>query len=177
MMMASQRAELRRYCLGRLERAGDRFDDHGTGRELYLGFLRVLPGLLLAVAAPLALYGFARDEALRLTGLLAAHGAVLACLPAVIALSWRNRVSRTSWRGVRFSWHESLGEGYAEPIRGFLLTVITLRIGYPLLQARLRRAPPLDEPRRRRSLPATDPERDPLHPDAGTGRPVTAVGS
>jgi uncharacterized membrane protein YjgN (DUF898 family) len=51
------RSEFRRYLLSHLELAGERFEYHGTGRELFRGFLRALPVLVvLGALYPLGIY-------------------------------------------------------------------------------------------------------------------------
>lgn len=136
------RSEFRRYFLSHLELAGERFEYHGTGRELFRGFLRALPVLVvLGALYPLGIYLEGKHQvAAAAACFIGMWLGLLALMPAALALSWRYRLSRTSYRGVRFSWRGSLGEVYRAAFLGGLATIVTLGICYPLLQARLRQA-------------------------------------
>src|ERR1051326_2924576 len=83
------KVRVRRYLLSQSDIDGDRFAYHGTGRELLLGFVkaalvrdawaaagaRIVSSIVFAIFVPVALVG-----------------------------ARRYRLSRTSWRGIRFSF-------------------------------------------------------------------------
>jgi uncharacterized membrane protein YjgN (DUF898 family) len=130
----------RRYLWGQTEFAGDRFGFHGTGRELFIGWLKAVAlfgGLVLITETILPLLW---DSPLAgpLGELLLAIGFV-ALLPLAIIGSMRYRLSRTSWRGIRFSFHGEYRELLGVLLRSFLLTGLTLGLYLPFYQTNLRR--------------------------------------
>ena len=123
----------RGYVWSQTEFEGDRFAYHGTGRELILGFAKAalfffLPGMLLNTlprvlgAGPLVI-----TVTRMLVSVLA-----LVFIPLAIVGARRYRLSRTSWRGIRFSLRASTRQFMGLWIRGSMLTSITLGIYYPL---------------------------------------------
>ncbi len=120
-----------RFVLAETELDGDRFAYHGTGRELLLGFFKAA-GLF---AVP---FGLMRVDWVDPSFGLQVEAAILGYLliyvvlvPLAIVGARRYRLSRTSWRGIRFS--------FRGPARGFvrlfardsLLTLLTLGLYYP----------------------------------------------
>jgi len=131
------KARVRRYLWSQTAIAGDRFAFHGTGREMLLGFLKAV----LIFAVPLialsivynspSVWGVVRALAYFLAYLI---GAVF--YPLAIVGARRYRLSRSSWRGIRFSFR---GSG-KEFIRLFfvqsLLTGVTLGLWYPVFDTK-----------------------------------------
>ena len=103
------KARMRRYLLGETELEGDRFAYHGTGRELLLGFTRGLVVIFIPVALlsvlP-AVYGAPPPVRHSLSTLLWLLGLLL--MPVAMVGARRYRLSRTSWRGIRFSFRGRL---------------------------------------------------------------------
>lgn len=127
------RTELRRYFTRNSQLDGHALDYHGTGLELFIGGLKAV--LLLV---PLYLQFFLcvlmlGKEAGTVVGMVILYLALLAAVPLAIVGSWRYRLSRTSYRGLRFSFRGR----YADFLPGFagygFLTLVTLGICYPLL--------------------------------------------
>jgi uncharacterized membrane protein YjgN (DUF898 family) len=125
-----------RYVLSQTELDGDRFAYYGTGRELLFGFLKAV----LLFALPVALLNVQRlDPTFGLWLEAAIVGYVLIYIvlfPLAMVGARRYRFSRTSWRGVRFSFR---GRGL-DLIRLFardtLLTLVTLGVYYPWFAVR-----------------------------------------
>ena len=131
------KARVRRYLWSQTAIAGDRFAFHGTGREMLLGFLKAV----LIFAVPLialsivynspSVWGVVRALAYFLAYLI---GAVF--YPLAIVGARRYRLSRSSWRGIRFSFRGS-GKQF---IRLFfvqsLLTGVTLGLWYPVFDTK-----------------------------------------
>jgi uncharacterized membrane protein YjgN (DUF898 family) len=131
------RVKVRRYLLSETEFEGDRFAYHGTGRELLMGWLKAL----LVFGVPLAFLYLLRDvldvgEALKsLAGVLLSLGLLVFIAFAMVSAR-RYRLSRISWRGIRFSFR-----GRALPfirlfVGGTLLSVITAGFYYPFFDTR-----------------------------------------
>jgi uncharacterized membrane protein YjgN (DUF898 family) len=98
------KVKVRHYLYGQSEFNGDRFAYHGTGRELLWGFLRavvVFGGLsLLFKPVPLLPGGMA----VKIGALLAAYVLLFVLIPFAVEATRRYRLSRSSWRGIRFSF-------------------------------------------------------------------------
>ena len=166
------RVKVRRFMLSQTAFEGDRFAYHGTGKELLLGFVKAL----LFVGMPIT----ALSTAARLSGdvkIVIATQAftsllVFIFIPIAMVGARRYRLSRTSWRGIRFSFR---GRAWAF-VRIFMLATllnsVTLTLYYPFFQARQqgflvsnsyfgrrpRESPTCREPRR------PPPSRAPLRP-------------
>jgi uncharacterized membrane protein YjgN (DUF898 family) len=122
----------RGYLWSQTEFEGDRFAYHGTGRELFIGFLKVVavffvPAMLLKILPEILKAGPVTIVATRV--LLSILGLVI--YPIAIMGARRYRLSRTSWRGIRFSLRASTRRFMGLWIRGWMLTSITLGLYYP----------------------------------------------
>lgn len=130
---------LRAYLAGQCEFEGDRFAWHGTGRELFLGASKALviltPLAILVFVVPLVWKGPAASVLAR--GLTLVWYFVLGPLVAVGAR--RYRMSRLSWRGIRFSFRGRLRDFFKLFLRGSVLTSLTLGLYTPYFQAQTRK--------------------------------------
>jgi uncharacterized membrane protein YjgN (DUF898 family) len=127
---------IRRYIMSQSEFEGDRFAYHGTGKELWLGFGRAflffwLPLVACNVAAELFLGDLGSSIVLVLTFV-----AVLVLTPVAIVAARRYRLSRTSWRSIRFSFRGNTREFVALFLKGALLSILTLGIYSPIFMVR-----------------------------------------
>jgi uncharacterized membrane protein YjgN (DUF898 family) len=131
------KARVRAYLLGESELDGDRLAYHGTGGELLIGFLKgvavfFLPVVLLSVLPQL--YGVPDPVTSALSTLLYLLGLLL--VPVAMVGARRYRLSRSSWRGVRFSFRGSVREFIGIFVVGTILTSITLGVYYPVFVTR-----------------------------------------
>jgi uncharacterized membrane protein YjgN (DUF898 family) len=131
------KARVRGYLLGQTELERDRFAYHGTGRELLIGFVKgvvvfALPVLVLNVLP--RVYGAPDTVTNALSVLLWLLGLLL--FPVAMVGARRYRLSRTSWRGIRFSFRGPVREFVRIFVVGSLLTSITLGIYYPVFVTR-----------------------------------------
>ncbi len=131
------KAKIRRYLFSQTAFAGDRFVYHGTGKELYQGFLKAMLVfgipyfLLVAVHTFLALPTWI-DMLSQVLG-----GLVLSLyVPIAMINARRYRLTRTSWRGIRFSFRGRTKDFMTLYIRGWCFTVLTLGTYYPYFQTR-----------------------------------------
>ncbi len=134
------KVKTRQYLWGQTEFAGDRFNFHGTGRELLIGWLKamVLFGGLVVVTRMLLPTLWDAPQADAIGQLLLAAGFIV-LIPLAIIGSMRYRLGRTSWRGVRFSFHGGYRELLGIMLRSFVLTGLTLGLYLPFYQTNLRR--------------------------------------
>ena len=131
------KVKVRSYLLSQTELEGDRFAYHGTGKELLYGFLKavLLVGLPLMVLN--VVLGLLATSPIieTIVGFLSSV-LVLALLPVAIVGARRYRLSRTSWRGVRFSFRGGVREFVRLFLWGALLSTVTLGLYYPIFDAR-----------------------------------------
>lgn len=131
------KVRVRNYLLSQTEFAGDRFAYHGTGRELFFGFLKAvlligIPFFLLRVGIDL----IARGPVAQAAGGFFSYVAILTFLGFATIGARRYRLSRTSWRNVRFSFRGRLLEFLKLFVGGSLLTTITVGLYYPFFDTR-----------------------------------------
>ena len=121
------KAEKLKYLYQKTEFAGSRFKFHGTGKEMFKGFIKAMLvfGVLYGVLMACALSG---SKDLILAGMLFFYFGLAALIPVAIYGSMRYRLSRSSWRGIHFAFTASLKEIYVTCIKGMFLSIITLGI-------------------------------------------------
>jgi uncharacterized membrane protein YjgN (DUF898 family) len=127
------KTRVRKYVMGETELEGDRFAYHGTGRELLVGFAKgvavfFIPTALLTILP--MVYDAPPEVRSSLQSLLWLIG--LLVVPVAMVGARRYRLSRMSWRGIRFSFR-----GRARPfvgifVVGSILTSLTLGLYYPV---------------------------------------------
>lgn len=130
---------VRKYLYAHVSFHGDRFGYHGLGREMLIGWCKVA-GIFLAIAG----FTFFLEYGLEvlLAGLIGKvlFGVVsLALLPLAIMGANRYRLSRTSWRGIRFSFHGTVREFAPLCAKGLFFSVLTLGLYQPFFQTAVRR--------------------------------------
>ena len=119
----------RHYMWANTTFAGDHFSYHGTGKELFRGFLKILPIIIgfIAMITGIQIYGGAWGEAVAsLSQIL-----VIALIPPLMVRAWRYRLSRTAWRGIRFSFRGKGKEALMIYLKVSILTAITLGLYWP----------------------------------------------
>lgn len=131
------KVRVRAYLLGQSEFQGDRFAFHGTGKELLIGWLKAalvfgVPVFVLSTVpqlldVPTALQGAA---------LIVLYALFLLFIPVAMVGARRYRLSRTSWRGIRFSFRGGTRAFVKLFVKGALLTLVTLGLYYPVFEAR-----------------------------------------
>jgi uncharacterized membrane protein YjgN (DUF898 family) len=119
------KTHVRQYLWSQTLFAGDRFSYRGTGKELILGAIRF--GAILILLGLLNAYvylniGFVEGEGVsNLFSLI-----IVAMIPALLTGAWRYRLSRTSWRNIRFSFRGKGKDAFVLYLTGAVLTVVTL---------------------------------------------------
>lgn len=140
------KAKIRRYLYAKTEFDGDRFQFHGTGLEMFVGFAKALllvaaltgGAVALVFAAGRSSGGFKR-ETLEVLTALTIYAGVAVFVPLAIIGALRYRLSRTSWRGIRFSFHGRAAEFLWLCVRVFALTLATFGLYWPYAYMRLRK--------------------------------------
>ena len=103
---------------------GDSFSFQGTGKEMFKGFIKAL--LIFALLYGL-LFLFISLQ-MPVVGLLVFYVGLIAILPFAIHGSYRYRMSRTSWRGIRFGYRGDLKEFTVSFFKWIFFSIITLGI-------------------------------------------------
>lgn len=122
------KTKLRNYLLGATELAGDRFEYLGTGKELFLGVLKILPIYLgVFLIGGIVEYKYKYPG---VSGIL-----ILLLIPYLLPVArysgFRYRINRVSWRGVRGNMRGSaLAFGW-KYLGGSLLAIVTLGFKNP----------------------------------------------
>lgn len=115
-----------------------RFQFHGTGTEVFKGFVKVY--ILFIVLYSFFLYSAQTEIGwLQITGALLFYAFMLLLLPLALHGMMRYRSSRSSWKGIHFKYLGNRGELFWICLRGFLLTIFTLGIYGAWFQVDLRK--------------------------------------
>ncbi len=131
------KVRVRNYLLSESEFDGDRFAYHGTGKELLIGFLKAM----LVFGIPLTLLAVVRDlldvgVVIKSVAAVLVYGFLMVFVPVAMVGARRYRLSRTSWRGIRFSFRGRVVDFIKLFVGGSLLTGITLGLYYPIFDTR-----------------------------------------
>jgi uncharacterized membrane protein YjgN (DUF898 family) len=127
----------RRYIFSQTEFEGDRFAYHGTGKELLLGTLKAV----LVFGVPFALLTRGPELlnapiSVQVAAGVLAYVVLLVFTPVAIVGARRYRLSRSSWRGIRFSFRGTMWELMRIFIKATILSLLTFNLYYPYFLVR-----------------------------------------
>ncbi len=127
------KVKVRAYFLSETDFEGDRFAYHGTGREMLVGFVKAavfffIPITLLSMLPELTGASLRVRYAANLLGYLLAS----VFWPMAMIGARRYRLSRTSWRGIRFSLRANTWDFVRLWSRNTFLVAFTLGLFYPV---------------------------------------------
>ncbi len=132
------KAKVRRYLYGQTEFAGARFGYHGTGFELLKGFARAAGFFLVYFVVLWILQGQLGETWGPIVASLLLYLVLLLIIPTILIGAWRFAMSRTSYRGIRFSYSANHGEFFRFYLRGALLSMVSLGFYTPVFLNDLR---------------------------------------
>lgn len=118
------RAKRLSYIYGQTALNNERFHFSGTGKEMFRGFIKVI----IFYIAIMAIYLFFLNSESPLLGVLFIYLAILAIIPFAIHGSFRYRMSRSSYRGIRFGYRGDRNELVKNFFKWILFTILTLGI-------------------------------------------------
>lgn len=111
------------------------FSFTGTGKEMFKGYVKLLlfMGILFSVFYILVINNMGG------WGLLLIYLTLFLIIPFALHGSYRYRMAKTNWRGIRFGYTGNRSELFILFFTGLLLTIITLGIYGPWFYMKLRR--------------------------------------
>ncbi len=131
------KARIREYLYRNVEFMNDRFAFHGTGKEMFVGFLKAMLILGIPYFAITYLPGFLpASPLLRWLASLAAAAFVAVLIPRAVVSARRYHLSRSSWRGIRFSFRGPVGDYIYLFLGGWALTILSLGAYYPFFSVK-----------------------------------------
>lgn len=127
------KVRVRAYMASETEFESDRFAYHGTGRELLVGFLKAI-GVFFVPVALLQILPDVLDtpEAVKALAWLGTYLIAAVVIPVAVVGARRYRLSRSSWRGIRFSLRGRTFDFVKIYWLGWALMPLTLGLWYPV---------------------------------------------
>jgi uncharacterized membrane protein YjgN (DUF898 family) len=132
------KAKLLQYFYSETEFHGSRFVFHGTGKEMFRGYIKVFI-LFVVLFGSIKVFELLGEPTLLVIATIIFYLAFLSLIPLAIHGVMRYRLSRTSWRGIHFGYRGNLKELYIIYIKGILFTILTLGFYYPWMTVSLRK--------------------------------------
>jgi len=121
------KAKRLKYLYAETELDNSRFSFHGTGPEMFKGFIKAI-GIFIVVYGVLFLTAMSGNMVLTIVGVLFFMFAFFLLGPLAIHGSMRYRMSRTSWRSIHFGYRGDRKELIILYLKGIFLSVVTLYI-------------------------------------------------
>jgi uncharacterized membrane protein YjgN (DUF898 family) len=116
------------------------FAFHGTGQEMFKGFIKAIVFLgILGVLFAGSQFFIVDYPAIGIVMIILAYIGYLILIPLAIHGSMKYRLSRSSYRGIRFGYRGSLKELMKVLYLGIFLTVITCGIYAPFFTVNIRK--------------------------------------
>ncbi|MBK7964829.1 MAG: DUF898 domain-containing protein [Bacteroidetes bacterium] len=112
------------YLYGATSFDESRFEFHGTGAEMFKGFIKALIIFALIIGGFIA----AMVMQMPILGFIWYIGGFMIILPIIIHGSYKYRMSRTSWRGIRFGYRGDRKEFTILFFKELFFTIISLGI-------------------------------------------------
>lgn len=130
------RAKRMRYIYGQTALNNERFHFAGTGKEMFRGFIKIILFYIVVTASYMLLLTVVKSPALAIIFL---YLAIFAIIPFAIHGSFRYKMSRTSFRGIRFGYRGNQNELLKNYFKWVLYTILTLGIYGSWLSMNIRR--------------------------------------
>ena len=132
------KAKILRYHYAEMEFKGSRFSFHGTGNEMFKGFLKALV-LFGGIYAGIQVVTYLMQEAIKEGESVGVYMGIVMVLqlcfilliPLAIVGAAKYRASRSSWRGIYFRYTGTVKGMYKIYGKGLLFTILTFGIYAP----------------------------------------------
>ncbi len=132
------KTKVRNYIWSNTHFAGDPFEYHGTPKELLMGFMKFSLFLILAIGVLVGVQIMA-PELQDILGTVFIIGFYLVLFPVFMVGAMRYLWSRTSWRGIRFSFRGEKKAAIVLSLKNFFLNILTLGFYYPYIRNHMER--------------------------------------
>lgn len=123
------KAAILQYLYQETEFEGSRFTFHGTGKEMFIGFIKAV-GIFVVIYTFLIACVLSQNPTIMGFGILISYAAFILLIPIAIHGAAKYRASRSSWRGIHFGYRGDRKEFLQEFIIGALITISTMGIYY-----------------------------------------------
>ncbi len=132
------KASVRKYTWGETELEGNRFVFNGTGKEIFKGFIKVY--LVVLIIIGFQLYGnLSQSGSIKFIAYILTSFAVFIFVPLSIFGAVKYRLSRTSWRGIFFSFKGNLNQFFSLYLKNIFLSIVTFGFYGPWMQNNIRK--------------------------------------
>ena len=124
------KAKIKRYMYSQSDFDRDRFTFHGTGNELFKGGMIAIGFLIIYSLVSEYVNKFITTPVGLIASVLISIMFLFA-IAAALVLSRRYYLSRTTWRGIRFSFRGKIKDFISLVLKGYFLSFITLGLYVP----------------------------------------------
>lgn len=132
------KAKVFQYFYSETEFHGSRFVFHGTGKEMFRGYIKVFV-LFIILFGSIKIFELLGELNLFLIASAISYLIVLGLIPLAIHGMLRYRLSRTSWRGIHMGYRGSLSGLYKIYIPSIVFSVLTIGFYIPWMIIKMRR--------------------------------------
>ncbi len=132
------KTKVRNYIWSHTHFAGDPFGYHGTPKELCMGFMKFM-GFVIVVVGAMVGVQMAVPEMEQVAGTVFILGFYLVIFPVLMVGAMRYLWSRTSWRGIRFSFRGGKKTSIVLNLKNFFGNILTLGFYYPYIRNEMER--------------------------------------
>jgi uncharacterized membrane protein YjgN (DUF898 family) len=132
------KTNVRQYIWDQTVFMGDRFSYHGTGKEL-LNTAFKFGGIiaLLGVINIYIMFNIGTEENQQFFKLLSFL--VVIMIPVFLVGGWKYKLSRTTWRSIRFSFRGKRVDAFTLYLLGVLISILTLGLYWPFFKIKSER--------------------------------------
>ena len=131
------KTSVRKYLWNETKMDGDSFVYHGTGKEMFKGFIKVYAFIIGLYAMIMIFVSININTSLILLFNLLFYVCIILLIPFAIFGAWKYRLSRTSWRGIFFSFRGKMGDFLKVYFKNFFLVIITFGIYFPWMRVNI----------------------------------------
>jgi len=121
------RAKRLKYIFGQTALNDERFNFAGTGKEMFRGFIKVILFYIVIMAVYILLV-LQQKPFMAFLAIVFLMASFFALYPLIVHGAFRYRMSRTSYRGIRFGYRGNRTELIKNCIKWSLLTIVTFGI-------------------------------------------------
>ncbi len=124
------KAKIKRYMYSQSDFDGDRFTFHGTGNELFKGGMIAIGFLIIYSLVSEYVNKFITTPVGLIASVLVSI-LFLFAITAALVLSRRYYLSRSTWRGIRFTFRGKIKDFLGIVVKGYFFSTITLGLYIP----------------------------------------------